>query len=72
MWGPQAKTYVMDKRPKMFVAIEHHIGKDKVMVRFRRDGSLAKYVEIPASFRNAIVARLKIMCDLDIAEKRKP
>jgi type II secretory ATPase GspE/PulE/Tfp pilus assembly ATPase PilB-like protein len=54
------------------IHIEPGIGKDKVMVRFRRDGSLAKYVEIPASYRNAIVARLKIMCDLDIAEKRKP
>ena len=27
---------------------------------------------MPASYRNAIVARLKIMCDLDISEKRKP
>jgi type II secretory ATPase GspE/PulE/Tfp pilus assembly ATPase PilB-like protein len=27
---------------------------------------------VPASYRNAMVARLKIMCDLDIAERRKP
>ncbi|OGA32650.1 MAG: hypothetical protein A2W81_03945 [Betaproteobacteria bacterium RIFCSPLOWO2_12_61_14] len=27
---------------------------------------------MPASYRNAIVARLKIMCDLDISERRKP
>ena len=27
---------------------------------------------MPASYRAAIVARLKIMCDLDISEKRKP
>ncbi len=54
------------------IHIEPGIGKDKVLVRFRRDGSLAKYIEIPASFRNAICARLKIMCDLDIAERRKP
>jgi type II secretory ATPase GspE/PulE/Tfp pilus assembly ATPase PilB-like protein len=42
------------------------------VIRFRRDGSLAPYIEIPASYRNALIARIKIMCDLDISEKRKP
>jgi type II secretory ATPase GspE/PulE/Tfp pilus assembly ATPase PilB-like protein len=54
------------------IHIEPGIGKDKVLIRFRKDGSLQKYIEIPHSFRNALVARLKIMCDLDISEKRKP
>ena len=54
------------------IHIEPGIGKDKVMIRFRKDGSLQKYIEIPHSFRNALVARLKIMCDLDISEKRRP
>jgi type II secretory ATPase GspE/PulE/Tfp pilus assembly ATPase PilB-like protein len=54
------------------IHIEPGIGKDKVGIRFRKDGSLAKYIEIPASYRAAIAARLKIMCDLDIAERRKP
>ncbi|RTL56417.1 MAG: GspE/PulE family protein [Rhodocyclaceae bacterium] len=54
------------------IHIEPGIGKDKVLIRFRKDGSLAKYIEIPATYRNAIAARLKIMCDLDIAERRKP
>ena len=54
------------------IHIEPGIGKDKVLVRLRKDGSLQKYIEVPASFRNAIVARLKIMCDLDISEKRRP
>jgi type II secretory ATPase GspE/PulE/Tfp pilus assembly ATPase PilB-like protein len=54
------------------IHIEPYPGKDKVLVRFRSDGSLAKYIEVPASYRNAMVARLKIMCDLDIAERRKP
>src|SRR4030095_8680874 len=40
--------------------------------RFRKDGSLAPYLEIPSSYRAAIAARIKIMCDLDISEKRKP
>ena len=42
------------------------------MIRFRKDGSLSPYIEIPASYRNALLARIKIMCDLDISEKRKP
>jgi type II secretory ATPase GspE/PulE/Tfp pilus assembly ATPase PilB-like protein len=54
------------------IHIEPGIGKDKVGIRFRKDGSLAKYIEIPSSYRAAIAARLKIMCDLDIAERRKP
>jgi type II secretory ATPase GspE/PulE/Tfp pilus assembly ATPase PilB-like protein len=54
------------------IHIEPGMGKDKVLIRFRRDGTLFKYIEIPASYRNALVARIKIMCDLDISEKRRP
>ena len=44
----------------------------KVKVRFRRDGVLRPYLELPPGYRQAIVARIKIMCDLDISERRKP
>jgi type II secretory ATPase GspE/PulE/Tfp pilus assembly ATPase PilB-like protein len=54
------------------IHIEPYPGKAKTEIRFRKDGSLAPYIEVPASYRNALVARLKIMCDLDISEKRKP
>ncbi len=54
------------------IHIESYPGKAKTEVRFRKDGTLAPYIEVPASYRNAIVARLKIMCDLDISERRKP
>ena len=54
------------------IHIEPGIGKDRVTIRLRRDGSLQKYIEIPYSYRSAIVARIKIMCDLDISEKRRP
>jgi type II secretory ATPase GspE/PulE/Tfp pilus assembly ATPase PilB-like protein len=47
-------------------------GKAKAGIRFRIDGTLQPYAEVPASHRDAIVARLKIMCDLDISEKRRP
>ena len=47
-------------------------GKAKTGIRFRIDGSLQPYIEVPSHFRQAMVTRLKIMCDLDISEKRKP
>jgi len=54
------------------IHFEPQPGKAKAGIRFRIDGSLQPYAEVPASYRDAIVARLKIMCDLDISEKRKP
>jgi len=54
------------------IHIEPYPGKAKTEIRFRRDGNLAPYIEVPASYRSALAARLKIMCDLDISEKRKP
>ncbi|MDH5206395.1 MAG: ATPase, T2SS/T4P/T4SS family, partial [Hylemonella sp.] len=54
------------------IHIEPMPGKAKTGIRFRIDGSLAPYIEVPAAFRAAMVTRLKIMCDLDISERRKP
>ncbi len=54
------------------IHIEPYPGKGKTDVRFRRDGSLVPYISIPGSYRSALAARLKIMCDLDISERRKP
>ena len=54
------------------IHIEPSPGKGKTQVRFRKDGTLLPYVEIPSAYRNAVVARIKIMCDLDISEKRRP
>ena len=54
------------------IHIEPYPGKGKTEVRFRKDGTLHNYISVPASYRNAIAARLKVMCDLDISEKRKP
>ncbi|HEX6295031.1 MAG TPA: ATPase, T2SS/T4P/T4SS family [Burkholderiales bacterium] len=54
------------------IHIEPYPGKGKTEIRFRKDGSLGPYIEVPASYRSAIVARIKIMCDLDISEKRRP
>lgn len=54
------------------IHIEPRPGKEKTVIRFRKDGSLVNYIEIPASYRSSLITRLKIMCDLDISEKRRP
>ena len=42
------------------------------LVRMRVDGVVRDISKVPANFHNAVVARIKIMADLDIAEKRHP
>jgi len=54
------------------IHVEPSPGKGKTVIRLRKDGSLLPYIEVPSSFRNSLVTRIKIMCDLDISEKRKP
>src|SRR2546423_1803889 len=54
------------------IHIEPYPGKAKTEIRFRKDGSLGNYIEVPSSYPAALAARIKIMCDLDISEKRKP
>ena len=48
--------------------------EDTLMIRYRIDGVLGQ-AGVPATvnrFRNAIISRVKIMANLNIAEKRKP
>jgi type II secretory ATPase GspE/PulE/Tfp pilus assembly ATPase PilB-like protein len=54
------------------IHIETMPGSEKVRIRFRKDGMMRPYLELPHTYRQALVARLKIMCDLDISERRKP
>ncbi|WP_300668097.1 GspE/PulE family protein [Desulfoluna sp.] len=54
------------------IHIEPYPGKENTKVRFRTDGSCKVYQTIPYQYRNAIISRIKIMCNLDIAERRKP
>lgn len=41
-------------------------------VRYRMDGSLYKSMNLPMSIKNAVISRLKILAELDIAERRIP
>ncbi|WP_420541789.1 ATPase, T2SS/T4P/T4SS family [Roseateles chitosanitabidus] len=54
------------------IHIETHPGKDKLKIRFRKDGVMQPHLELPHTYRSAMIARIKIMCDLDISERRKP
>ncbi len=54
------------------IHIEPYPGKQNTQVRIRIDGACQLYQTIPFAYRNAIVSRIKIMSDLDIAERRKP
>ncbi len=54
------------------IHIEPYPEKGKTHIRFRKDGTLHDYIEVPAAYRNALTTRIKIMCDLDISDKRRP
>ncbi len=60
------------KRGASDIHIEPYGRERATVVRFRIDGDCIAYQEIPPQYRTALVARLKIMANLDIAEKRKP
>ncbi|MEM7233361.1 MAG: GspE/PulE family protein [Planctomycetota bacterium] len=55
-------------------ASDIHIEAEELVtrVRFRVDGELREVMHPPKKFHNALVSRVKIMSDLDIAEKRSP
>lgn len=54
------------------VHIEPYSDRKETAVRFRVDGTCFTYMRIPATYRRAIVSRIKIMANLDISERRKP
>jgi type II secretory ATPase GspE/PulE/Tfp pilus assembly ATPase PilB-like protein len=54
------------------IHIEPYPGKEDVIVRMRIDGRCKVYQRIPYKYKYAIPSRIKIMCGLDISERRKP
>jgi type II secretory ATPase GspE/PulE/Tfp pilus assembly ATPase PilB-like protein/GAF domain-containing protein len=54
------------------IHIEPYGPQKDTVIRYRVDGSCHEYQRVPGAYRRAIVARLKIMSLLDIAERRKP
>jgi len=47
-------------------------GEDVLKVRYRIDGILHDVMSLPRKLQLAVISRIKIMSDLDIAEKRLP
>ena len=43
-----------------------------MQVRYRKDGSLYKSMNLPLNIKNALAARLKILAGLNITERRVP
>jgi type II secretory ATPase GspE/PulE/Tfp pilus assembly ATPase PilB-like protein len=54
------------------IHIEPYEDRKDMAVRLRIDGTCFTYMGIPAAYRRAVVSRIKIMANLDIAERRKP
>lgn len=54
------------------IHIEPGTGKQKVIVRFRKDGVLTTYYKFPSKYRSVFVSRIKVMAHLDISNKNRP
>ena len=54
------------------IHIEPNGTEREMLVRFRIDGRCENFHVIPRHYRQAVVARIKIMSNLDISERRKP
>src|SRR5438445_6264108 len=54
------------------IHVEPYGPQKDTMIRLRIDGHCREYQRIPGAYRRALAARLKIMAQLDIAERRKP
>ncbi|MCY4262177.1 MAG: type II secretion system ATPase GspE [Candidatus Dadabacteria bacterium] len=63
----------------LFQAVREHASdihiecfEKEVLVRFRKDGILHDVTKVPKTVQSSIISRVKIMSELDIAERRKP
>ncbi len=54
------------------IHIEPYPGKKDIIIRMRVDGKCSVYQELPCKYKFAIASRIKIMAELDIAERRRP
>jgi type IV pilus assembly protein PilB len=64
---------IMTKAIKLGVSDIHIEPFEKTFyVRYRLDGALYKAMSLPLQIKNAIVSRIKIMANLNIAERRVP
>jgi len=60
------------KRGVSDIHFEPKMGQRPLQVRYRIDGECSIKHQISANYKKAVVSRLKILSNLDIAERRKP
>ena len=63
----------------LFQAVREHASdihiecfEKEVLVRFRKDGILHDVTKVPKKVQSSVISRVKIMSQLDIAERREP
>ena len=54
------------------IHIEANVESEPSKIRFRIDGDLEDYLQLPLDLRAAMVSRIKVMSRLDISERRRP
>ena len=54
------------------IHVEPYHGRDATVIRFRTDGECYIYQKVPNQIKRALLSRLKLMANLDIAERRLP
>jgi type II secretory ATPase GspE/PulE/Tfp pilus assembly ATPase PilB-like protein len=54
------------------IHIESNAGINPTRIRFRKDGELEDYLDLPHTYSHSLISRIKIMADLDISERRHP
>ena len=62
------KNAIEDSVSDIHIEAEENIGK----IRFRKFGTLYKFIDMDKDIYTALVSRLKIMARVDVSEKRKP
>ena len=54
------------------IHIEPQGERQETVIRFREDGNCYTHLHVPSRNRRAITSRIKVLAQLDIAERRKP
>lgn len=66
-------NYILFQADKMNASDIHVEPEEKeIRVRFRLDGRMHQFMTVPKRMEGAVASRIKIMSNLNIAEKRKP
>jgi len=54
------------------IHVEPGVGKEEMLIRYRKEGECEIAQKIPNTYKQAFISRIKIMSQLDIAERRMP